>query len=256
MDPIQQVAAMIAAAQHVVVLSGAGISAESGLPTFRGAGGLWRGMNPMSLATPEAFARDAQLVWEFYNWRRKLLREAQPNPAHSALVELAAIVSRFTLITQNVDRLHHRAGSREVIELHGNLEDVLCTSCRRSQNRANEDLPPLPTCDDCGALLRPAVVWFGEALPPAAWIAAERAADHSDLFLVVGTSAVVYPAAGLIGMAKKAGANVIEVNLEQTDQSTAADVGLYGPAGEILPKLVARCAHLIGPGNVAGDVPD
>src|SRR5262249_6655244 len=143
----------------------------------------------------EAFARDPKLVWEFYTWRRQLLLQVQPNPGHRALVELAGHVPQMTLITQNVDRLHHRAGSRDVLELHGNLDEVRCASCGQTTDRAGQRMPPLPKCDACGGLLRPAVVWFGEALPVGAWAAAEGAASHCDVMLVIGTSALVYPAA-------------------------------------------------------------
>jgi NAD-dependent deacetylase len=234
---------LIADAHHVVVLTGAGISAESGLPTFRGAGGLWRGMNPMELATPQAFERDPKLVWEFYNWRRELLATVKPNPGHLALVELARIVPKLALVTQNVDRLHHRAGSHDILELHGNLDEVRCVDCAATTDRAGVALPALPKCDDCGGLLRPAVVWFGEALPQPIWESAVEAAEQCDVMLVVGTSAVVYPAAGLGQIARGHGAAVIEVNLEQTDLSGAAEIGLYGRAGEILPTLVEAVAQ-------------
>ena len=238
MTDLERAAAAIAGARHVAVLTGAGVSAESGIPTFRGLGGLWNGRDPMSLATPQAFAADPALVWEFYNWRRDLVARARPNPAHVALAELAGRVPRLSLITQNVDRLHQRAGSRDVIELHGNLAEVRCTRCGTLTDRAGEVLLPLPRCDACGQLARPAVVWFGEALPPAAWDAAERAVRDADVLLVVGTSAVVYPAAGLVTLARRPPATVIEVNLETTDVSAAVDIGLYGKAGEILPRLV------------------
>ena len=238
MSDLSRASALLARAGHVAVLTGAGVSAESGIPTFRGLGGLWQGRDPMTLATPEAFAADPGLVWEFYNWRRALVARAEPNPAHLALVELADRVPRLSLITQNVDRLHQRAGSRDVLELHGNLGDVRCTGCGTTDDRWGEALPPLPRCDACGALVRPAVVWFGESLPGDVWLAAESAVRTADLVLVVGTSAVVYPAAGLIATGRRAGAAVIEVNLEPTPASGSVDIGLYGKAGEILPRLV------------------
>ncbi len=207
MIPIEQAAAWIRESGHVAALTGAGVSAESGIPTFRGHGGLWRGRDPMSLATPGAFARDPAAVWEFYNWRRDLVARAEPNPAHQALVRLAEIVRRFSHITQNVDRLHHRAGSLDVVELHGNFTEVRCTDCDRASDRSGESLPVLPRCGACGGLLRPAVVWFGEALPPEAWDLAEQAIRDADVLLVVGTSAVVYPAAGLATLAPSPGAS-------------------------------------------------
>lgn len=238
MDDLERAARLIAQASHLAVLTGAGVSAESGIPTFRGFGGLWRGRDPMSLATPEAFAADPALVWDFYNWRRQIVRDAAPNPAHEALAELARRVPRLTLITQNVDRLHQRAGSRDVLELHGNLDEVRCTRCGVTTDRAGEALPALPTCVSCGVLVRPGVVWFGESLPPGVFAAAEAAVRSADVFLVVGTSAVVYPAAGLVGTARRAGLAVIEVNLEPTPVSDAVDIGLYGKAGEIVPRLL------------------
>lgn len=238
MDDIARAASLVAQSRAIAVLTGAGVSAESGIPTFRGLGGLWKGRDPMSLATPEAFAANPELVWEFYNWRRDMVSRANPNPAHFALARLAATNTAVTLITQNVDRLHQRAGSRDVLELHGNLFDVRCVGCGETFDRTGIALPPLPSCDVCGALLRPAVVWFGEGLPTDVWTAAERAVRSADLLLVVGTSAVVYPAAGLVGLARHTGAAVIEVNLEPTPVSGAVDIGLYGEAGGLLPQIV------------------
>lgn len=239
MTPLTQAASWLASARRVAALTGAGVSAESGIPTFRGLGGLWRGRDPMSLATPEAFARDPALVWEFYNWRRDLVAGAEPNPAHHALARLAGLVPDFTLITQNVDRLHRRAGSEAVLELHGNLGDVRCTGCGRTSDRSGVALPPLPSCDDCGDLLRPAVVWFGEALPPDVWEAAERAVRAADVLLVVGTSAVVHPAAGLATLARLLGRRVVEINPDPTPLTADVDLSLPGPAGTILPALVS-----------------
>lgn len=238
MDDIVRAASLVAQSRAIAVLTGAGVSAESGIPTFRGLGGLWRGRDPMSLATPEAFRADPTLVWEFYNWRRNLVSVAEPNPAHCALAELAERVPRLTLITQNVDRLHQRAGSRDVLELHGNLFDVRCVGCGQTVDRTGVELPPLPTCEACGSLLRPAVVWFGEGLPSDVWSAAEQAVHAAELLLVIGTSAVVYPAAGLVTLARRSGASVIEINLEPTPVSGTVDIGLYGKAGELLPQIV------------------
>jgi NAD-dependent deacetylase len=196
----------------------------------------------MSLATPEAFAQDPGTVWEFYHWRRDLVARAEPNPAHHALARLAGLVPRFTLITQNVDRLHHRAGSPGVIELHGNLVDARCTGCGRTSNHSGETLPWLPICDACGKLLRPAVVWFGEALPPDAWNEAEQAVREAEVLLVVGTSAVVHPAAGLATLAHRLGHRVIEVNPDPTPLTSEVDLNLPGPAGTILPEVVAAIA--------------
>ena len=225
-------------ASRIAVLTGAGISAESGVPTFRGAGGLWRQYRPENLATPDAFARDPKTVWEWYVWRRKLIAKAEPNPGHEALVELEQRTPQFTLVTQNVDGLHDRAGSRNICKLHGDLWMVRCTACGRETHDARTSFPELPPRCDCGGLLRPAVVWFGEPLPPDAWQTAGEAMSGAEVALIVGTSAVVYPAAGLIPLAKQAGAKVIEVNLEATPYSGIVDKSFRGKAGEILPRLV------------------
>ena len=225
-------------ARSVAVLTGAGISAESGVPTFRGPGGLWRQYRPEDLATPEAFRRDPRLVWEWYDWRRQRIAQARPNAGHEALVRLERSKPRFWLITQNVDGLHERAGSRRVIKLHGDIWLVRCVVCGREQRDERVPLPELPPRCACGGLLRPGVVWFGEALPPGAWEAAEQAVREAEVLLVVGTSAVVYPAAGLIPLAQACGARVIEVNPEETPMSARLDCSLRGPAGEILPALI------------------
>jgi NAD-dependent deacetylase len=247
-DPslLGQAAESLAAAGRVAVLTGAGVSAESGVPTFRGAGGLCKNFRAEDVATPEAFARDAALVWEFYNYRRNLLLDVQPNPAHHALVELESLSDEFTLITQNVDRLHQRAGSRRVLEVHGNLWVVRCTRCGREFDKGAQRLPELPRCDDCGGLVRPAVVWFGESLPVEVWTEAERCVQQCQCLLVVGTSAQVHPAAGLAWLARRAGAAVIEINLEPTPAREIATLGLYGPAGTMLPQLVERWKRLRG----------
>ncbi len=236
---MEQAREWLRAASSVAVLTGAGISAESGIPTFRGAGGLWREYRAEDLATPEAFARDARLVWEWYDWRRGLIAAAQPNAGHVALAELELRTKRFALITQNVDGLHDRAGSRRIHKLHGDIWRVRCVGCGREQRDERVPLPELPPRCGCGALVRPGVVWFGETLPPAVWEAAEEAAREAEVFLVVGTSAVVYPAAGLAWTAKAAGAKVIEVNLEETPFSAEVDTSLRGRAGELLPELLA-----------------
>jgi NAD-dependent deacetylase len=223
----------------VVVLTGAGISAESGVPTFRGSGGLWKEYRPEDLATPEAFARNPRLVWEWYDWRRSMIAAAAPNPGHQALVELENRKPSFALVTQNVDGLHDRAGSRRLLKLHGDIWNVRCTVCGEERQDNRVPLPELPPRCDCGGTLRPGVVWFGEPLPAAVWQRAEQAAAQGGVFLVVGTSAVVYPAAGLVWLAKSAGARVIEVNLEETPLSSEVDRSLRGRAGEILPQLIA-----------------
>jgi NAD-dependent deacetylase len=240
-DALERAARLLRSAERVAALTGAGISAESGLATFRGAGGLWEGHRVEEVATPGAFRRDPRLVWRFYNQRRAGLRSARPNPGHHALVELGRRWGdRFTQITQNVDGLHRVAGCDDLLELHGCLTRVRCTGCDVIEDRGHEPLDELPHCARCGAMLRPDIVWFGEMLPDGVWERAETAAVACDCFLVVGTSAIVYPAAGLIAVARLNGAKVIEVNLEHTAATDQADVGLYGPSGEILPGLVRK----------------
>jgi NAD-dependent deacetylase len=229
-------------AKSVAVLTGAGISAESGIPTFRGPGGLWRNYHPHELATPEAFAHDPRLVWEWYDWRRGLIAQAQPNPGHLALVELERRVASergsFTLITQNVDGLHERAGSRNIAKLHGDIWRVRCVDCGREERNEQVPLANLPPRCTCGGLLRPGVVWFGEMLPQDEWRRAVESSRRAEIFLVVGTSAVVYPAAGLIEVAQGAGARVAILNAEPTPMDAGADWVLEGQAGEILPRLL------------------
>jgi NAD-dependent deacetylase len=239
-EALARAALVLRRAEYVSVLTGAGVSAESGVATFRGAGGLWEGQRIEDVATPRAFARNPELVWRFYNLRRANLRSVKPNPGHHALARLEQRLGsdRFALITQNVDGLHRSAGSRHLLELHGNLTRVRCTGCGTIEQRPEEDLPSLPVCKDCAALLRPDIVWFEEPLPEETWLEAARCAAQSEVFLVVGTSAVVYPAARLVPIARSAGALVIEVNLERTEATPLVDIGLYGPSGEILPRLV------------------
>jgi NAD-dependent deacetylase len=226
-------------AKSVAVLTGAGVSAESGVPTFRGNGGLWKQRRAEDLATPEAFNRNPKLVWEWYDWRRSVLADARPNPGHYALAELENRVDNFTLITQNVDGLHELAGSQNVLRLHGSIWRVRCMSCKREGFDRRIPFPELPPKCECGGMLRPAVVWFGEGLPADVWRAAETAARSADLFLVVGTSAVVYPAAGLAQIAKSSGARVVEINIAETKLSDGIDEFLQGASGELLPQLIA-----------------
>ena len=238
---LSRAADLLRQAQRVAVLTGAGVSAESGVPTFRGAGGLWEGHRVEEVATPQAFVRDPHLVWRFYNLRRNALRTIEPNDGHRALAALEArLGSGFTLVTQNIDGLHARAGSRNVLEVHGRLSRVKCSRCNYIDDRPGVELPEMPECPACGALLRPDVVWFGENLPQSIWHAAVDAAERCECFLVVGTSAQVYPAAGLVEVARQAGASVIEFNLEATAASELADVVLQGPSGRLLPEVLRR----------------
>jgi NAD-dependent deacetylase len=244
LSAIAQAREWLAVARRVAVLTGAGVSAESGVPTFRGAGGLWRQYRPEELATPAAFARDPKLVWEWYDWRRQRIAQAQPNAGHYALAELERRLGEgFTLITQNVDGLHERAGNRRVWRLHGDIWLVRCTGCGREERNFDVPLPVLPPhCIACGALLRPGVVWFGEPLPPEALEAGFAAARTAEVCLVLGTSSVVYPAAWIPRYALEAGARVIEMNLEPTDLSAAAHLSLRGRTGELLPQIVQDAA--------------
>lgn len=239
MNDIDKARALVARAGRIAALTGAGISAESGIPTFRGAGGLWRNFRPEQLATPQAFIRDPQTVWEWYYWRRGLIAQAEPNAGHRALVDIERRVPVFTLITQNVDGLHDRAGSRNIRKVHGDIWISRCSRCAYEVTDSAIEFHGLPRCPDCGGLLRPGVVWFGESLPPQVWQDAERAVCESQLLIVAGTSAQVYPAAGLIDLGRSAGASIIEVNLDSTDYSASVDVALHGPCGELLPLLLA-----------------
>ncbi|MFN7934819.1 MAG: NAD-dependent deacylase [Bryobacteraceae bacterium] len=223
---------------RIAVLTGAGISAESGIPTFRDNNGLWRNFRAEDLATPQAFARDPHTVWEWYNWRRSLIAKAEPNPGHYALVTLERAKPDFTLITQNVDGLHARAGSRAPLLLHGDIWTLRCTRCGVSIQDHTPNLETLPPLCRCGAIQRPGVVWFGEGLPQDIWRKAEQAARAAEVFLVVGTSAQVYPAAGLIPLAQSSGAKVIEINAAETPVSASVDYSLRGPSGQILPELL------------------
>ncbi len=229
----------LSAARHVAVLTGSGISAESGVPTFRDAQtGLWAKYRPEELATPEAFRRNPRLVWEWYEWRRGLVAKAAPNPGHLALAELERRVPRLSLVTQNVDGLHQKAGSQGVIELHGNIRRTKCFE----ENVVVEAWPATgdapPRCPRCGGLLRPDVVWFGEALPRPALAAAVEAAQACDLFFAIGTSALVQPAASLPFEAIRRGAVTVEINADVTPLTPRVTHALRGLAGEVLPALL------------------
>lgn len=227
------------AARRIGVLTGAGISAESGIPTFRDAQtGLWARFRPEELATAEAFRLDPQLVWDWYAWRRGLVAGAVPNAGHLALARLEGLVPALRLVTQNVDGLHQRAGSVDVVELHGNIHRSKCFAEDVVVEAVPETGERPPRCPRCGAHLRPDVVWFGEALPSQALERAEAAARTSDVFLTIGTSGAVFPAAQLPVTARQAGATVVEVNRDPTPLTRVASFSLLGPAGTILPALV------------------
>ena len=226
-------------AESICVLTGAGISAESGVETFRGSNGLWSKLKPEELANFDAFMCNPELVWEWYNYRKKIIHEVNPNPAHYALARLQELVKDFTLVTQNIDNLHIRAGSKNVLELHGNIERSYCIGCGKfvvnvevsSENK-------VPHCPSCNGIIRPDIVWFGEMLPEGVFETAAEAASRCELFLTVGTSAVVYPAASLPLTARKNGAYVVEINMDRTEISNSVNETLLGKAGEILPELV------------------
>ncbi len=236
--PAGAVREWLEAAASVAVLTGAGISAESGIPTFRGPGGLWCAYRAEDLATPEAFARDPHLCWEWYNWRRGIIATAQPNAGHAALAELERRLPRFTLATQNVDGLHDRAGSQRILKIHGDIWTLRCTVCRREWRDSRASLPQLPPKCECGAMARPGVVWFGEGLPEDVWNAAVAAVRSAQVLLVIGTSALVYPAAGLVQLARSAGAKVVEINVAETPVSAQVDLSWRASATAALPQLI------------------
>ncbi len=244
-----EVLASLQSANHVVVFTGAGVSAESGIPTFRDAlGALWERFDPAELATPQAFCRDPALVWGWYEWRRMTVLQAQPNAAHRAIVELARRVPRLTVITQNVDDLHERAGSVQVIHLHGSLHTPRCFACARPYvDLADAPVEPEegrriepPRCQHCNGQVRPGVVWFGESLPEAALRQAFAAACNCDCLLSIGTSGVVQPAARIPQLALEHGATVVHINPQSVASRNGWETSLIGPAGELLPALLRQ----------------
>ena len=251
-DDLQRARGLLTEASRILVLTGAGVSAESGVPTFRGESGLWKSHSPEELATPNAFRRDPQLVWEWYEWRREKIRGCRPNAGHEAMARLALGPRKVRIVTQNVDGLHEEAarkaaGSRDPspalpLELHGSIFRVRCTSCSyRVSHRdrlETETVEDLPRCPVCSNLLRPDVVWFGEALDPDILSEAFRMAGEADLCIVAGTSALVHPAASVPLATLDAGGSMVEVNPTETPLTRLAGVSLRGPSGEILPKLL------------------
>lgn len=243
-------------AKSLFVLTGAGVSAESGIPTFRGADGLWKNYSATDLATPQAFERNPELIWGWYHWRQDIILKAKPNPAHYAVAELEKECDKFLLLTQNVDNLHRRAGSKNVLELHGNIFRARCLDCnkifnqspflppfikgdRRRLNKMNRILQTkLPKCL-CGGLLRPDVVWFGEPIPQDIWQASLEFLSNVGVALICGTSGVVWPAAAIPEIAKRNGAKTIEINLEPTPITSIVDVSIQGKAGEVLPEIIS-----------------
>lgn len=235
---LELVRQQLATARRITVLTGAGVSADSGVPTFRGADGLWRSYRAEDLATPEAFERDPQLVWEWYNWRRELIATKQPNAAHLAIAQLERLAPACWLITQNVDGLHREAGSRNLSEIHGNIWKVRCTGCNMVEENRDIPISIPPSCLKCKSLLRPHIVWFGESLLTEDLQQCVKVLRNCDLLLVIGTSGVVYPAAGFAAVAKEAGAFVAEINLDPTPHSSLVDVSLQGRAKDLVPLLL------------------
>lgn len=230
--------AVLTRAKHVAVSTGAGISAESGIPTFRGKEGLWKKYRAEELATPTAFTQNPELVWEFYEWRRGIIAEKVPNPGHKVLARWENVFPVFSLITQNIDGLHQKAGSTDMLELHGNIWKLRCTeegTVSENHQTPLEEVPPL--CPDCGALLRPHVVWFGESLSPTVLHKAFQLSSECDVMFVIGTSALVQPAASLPLSAAEAGAKIVEINPDPTPLTPYADFSFRGKAGEILPLI-------------------
>ena len=253
MDALSLAADRLRSARRITALTGAGVSAASGIPTFRGVDGLWKNFRAESLATPEAFAADPRLVWEWYDWRRQMIANARPNAAHDVLARWTRERPGFTLITQNVDGLHERAGAERLVRLHGSIWHVRCSrACVEGRadwldtTSPQPHLPPL--CPHCGAAVRPGVVWFGESLNPRV-VAAATGAARCDVFLTIGTSALVYPAAGLVHQAKQHGAFTIEINIDDTGASDVVDLALKGKAEEMLPALDLAHAQAQPAGN-------
>ncbi|MGE3957459.1 MAG: NAD-dependent deacetylase [Vicinamibacterales bacterium] len=243
MTPIETLAERLRTAHRVTVLTGAGVSAASGVPTFRGAGGLWRNFTATDLATPEAFARDPHTVWEWYDWRRQQIARCEPNPAHRVLAAWTQAREGWRVVTQNVDDLHLRAGTKALVRLHGSIFELRCwNGCPGAPHGWRDERVPLPklppTCPRCGGLARPGVVWFGENLDPAA-VAAAEALTSCDVLISAGTSALVHPAAGLITTARARGAFTAEINIETTDATGAVEVAVRAPVEQVLAELDA-----------------
>lgn len=234
----EKVITKLAQTKYLLVITGAGISTESGIPTFRGADGLWKNYRAEDLATLDAFERDPITVWQWYDWRRGIIGKAQPNPGHLAIKELEDMFENFLLITQNVDGLHGRTGIKNMVEIHGNLWRVRCTREGTTSMLMDVPLKEIPPKCSCGAIVRPDVVWFGESIPSHALDISFAALDQCDTLIVVGTSGVVYPVASFPQTVKRNGGFVVEINVEPTPISSVADASLYGNSGDILPMLV------------------
>lgn len=233
----------LSVSKRLVFFTGAGISAESGIPTFRGKDGIWNKLKPEELANFNAFLRNPEMVWEWYNHRKKIIHESKPNAGHIAIAEFEKYFDDVTVVTQNIDNLHRRAGSTKIYELHGNIERNYCIKCHTYYNEELDFSEGVPKCK-CGALIRPDVVWFGEFLPADQLEESEKATIRSDMFFVVGTSAVVYPAAGLVYTAKRAGSFIVEVNIEETEVSSITDISFFGESGKVLPAILEKVKEL------------
>lgn len=233
-------------AKNIVFYTGAGISAESGVPTFRGKDGIWNKLKPEELANFDAFLKNTDMVWEWYQYRRKIVREAKPNPGHEAIVEFEKYYPNVTVVTQNVDNLHRRAGSSKIYELHGNIERNYCIDCKKQFNdiEIDESQKGAVKCDKCGGLIRPDVVWFGEYLPQDQFQNSEMEAGNSDICFVVGTSAIVYPAAYIPITALQSNSYLVEVNIEETEFTRNAHFSMFGEAGKILPKVLEEVKQI------------
>lgn len=223
-------------ADAVVFFTGAGMSAESGIPTFRGKDGIWNKLKPEELANFSAFMRNPEMVWEWYKHRREIVHSSKPHEGHLTIARFQDVLKNVCVVTQNVDNMHRRAGSRDIYELHGNIERNYCIQCKTFYNEDIEIKDKIPMCS-CGGLIRPDVVWFGEYLPEDQYSGAERASSAADIFFVVGTTGIIFPAASLIYTAKRAGAYIVEINIERTEVSSIADESYFGEAGKILPAI-------------------
>lgn len=252
MEFSEQFLNVLSRAKRVVAFTGAGISAESGVPTFRGIDGIWNKMKPEELASMEGFLRNPELVWEWYAHRKKIIASIEPNAGHRALAEMERIFPRVTVVTQNIDNLHRRGGSTRVVELHGNIERNYCMKCGKTfTNPEVLAQTGVPRCNACGGTVRPDVVWFGEMLPDEEWNDAIREATAADLLMAIGTSALVQPAASIPLAAKNAGTFVVEINTERTPLTVDADEFIQGTAGNILPAVCTAAGRVRA--NIPGD---
>lgn len=242
---VQKAIEILKKSSSLLVITGAGISAESGIPTFRGKDGLWQNYRAEDLATPWAFQRDPETVWKWYDWRRGIISKAKPNKGHIAIKELEDLYERFYLITQNVDGLHGRTGIKNMIEIHGNLWRVRCTKEGRTFLLLDTPLKEIPPRCTCGAILRPDVVWFGESIPQDLMDKAYTLLNTYETLIVAGTSGVVYPVASFPTILKANGGKIVEINIEKTPISDLADVSIIGKTGEILPEIVEGLKKII-----------